>query len=69
MHRCRGPVTDYLLLTRRDRVNLMGIRQMHRIGGDNEFERLKECLELQSVDRPLVKEIWEYIESARPEFD
>jgi uncharacterized protein (DUF58 family) len=35
-------ITDYLLMTRRHQLSLLGIRKMQRIGGDNEFERLKE---------------------------
>jgi len=35
-------MTDYLTLARHHQVSLMGIRQLHRAGGDNEFERLKE---------------------------
>jgi uncharacterized protein (DUF58 family) len=35
-------MTDYLALARHHQVSLMGIRQLHRSGGDNEFERLKE---------------------------
>ena len=35
-------ISQYALLARRNQSNLIGIRSLHRTGGDNEFERLRE---------------------------
>ncbi|MCB1173478.1 MAG: DUF58 domain-containing protein [Leptospiraceae bacterium] len=35
-------ISKYALLARRSRLGLMGVRKLRKIGGDNDFERLKE---------------------------
>ena len=35
-------LSQYALLARADRLNLIGLRRTRRIGGDNEFERLRD---------------------------